>query len=71
MHRTAVRADGTLPLGPDAARLGFVPGALVDVIVTSAGSLILALSDEPAVDVPYRRLTPAMERRMIGRGRTA
>lgn len=56
MKRTAVRSDGCVSLGEDAARLGFVPGALVDVIVTRAGSLILALSDELPVEVPFRRL---------------
>lgn len=69
MHRTAVRADGTLPLGDDARRLGFAPGALVDVIVTSAGSLILAINQDAPLEVPFRRLTAPMERRMIGRRR--
>lgn len=56
MFRTAVRSDGALVLGDDARRLGFEPGALVDVIVTRAGSLILALNDETAIEAPYKAL---------------
>lgn len=53
VYRTAVRADGTLPLGDVAQRLGYAPGTPVDVIVTSAGSLLIAIDDTPALDVPY------------------
>lgn len=68
---TAVRADGTVPLGEDAARLGFRPGALVQVIVTRAGSLILALDDEPAtVEAPCRPL-PRRAREPLAIGRRA
>lgn len=56
MLRTAVRADGTIPLGDAAHRLGFTPGTLVDVIVTSAGTLILAVNDTVTVDLVVRPL---------------
>jgi hypothetical protein len=56
MHRTAVRADGCLPLGDAAQRLGFRPGTLVNVIVTSAGSLLLAIDDTPVLELK----TPAL-----------
>ena len=62
MLRTAVRADGCLPLGEAASRLGFVPGALVDVIVTSAGTLILAINTDPPIEVPFRRALIRPER---------
>lgn len=65
MLKTAVRSDGTLPLGDAAARLGFVPGALVDVIVTSAGTLILRIDDEPVIDVPFKFVTGWATRKAI------
>lgn len=67
---TEVRTDGTISLGEDARRLGYLPGALVRVIRTSADTLIVALHDEPVtVEAPARRLPAARARRAIGRVR--
>lgn len=65
---TAIRADGTVQLGEDARRLGFVPGRLVEVIRTSGGSLILALHDGSATTVEgtATRLPAPKARRAIG-----
>lgn len=57
MRRTVVDPDGRLALGDLAERLGFVPGALVEIIVTSAGSLLVCLDrSPPALDVDFRPL---------------
>lgn len=57
MYRTAIRSDGCLPLGEAAQSLGYVPGTPVDVIVTSAGSLIVRIDDSPVLDVAFKPLT--------------
>ena len=57
MHVAVIGMSGALMLGSDAERLGFRPGAVVQIIVTSAGSLILALDQSPpALDVAFRAL---------------
>lgn len=55
MRREIVQPNGTLVLGVEARRLGFLPGAVVDVVVLSTGSLLVRLDDSPPLDVPYRR----------------
>lgn len=48
---------GRLALGDQAERLGFVAGAAVEIIPTSAGSLLVVLHRElPAYDAPFRPL---------------
>lgn len=71
VYRTAVRADGCLPLGDAARHLGFAPGALVDVIVTASGSLILRIDDTPALDVPFKPLTGGAARKALRDRRSA
>ena len=56
-YLTAVTADGQLQLGEAARSAGFTPGTVVQVIVTCAGSLILAVDDTPALDLTFRPLT--------------
>lgn len=52
MHVSNIRLDGTLKLGRAAEQAGFTPGTLVQVILTRAGSLILAIDHETtAIDV--------------------
>jgi hypothetical protein len=52
-----VRSDGTIQLGEAAQRAGFRPGVLVEIILTSSGSLILALDDSPPpIDVSFKPL---------------
>lgn len=67
-----VRDGGWLQLGERAEHLGFKPGAAVQIIVSSSGSLILALDDSPPLEVPFRALeggaAQAAARRAIGRG---
>lgn len=41
MHRTYIRENGSLDLGPDARAKGYEPGTLVDVVMTVTGSLIV------------------------------
>lgn len=57
MISVVVRADGSVQLGDAAQALGYRPGAVVQIIVTGAGSLILAIDDRPAVDVPCTAMT--------------
>lgn len=55
--KVAVDPEGRLPLGDAAHRAGFAPGQLVEIVVTSAGSLILARDDAPEIlTVPFRPL---------------
>lgn len=56
MIRAIVRPDGSILLGPDAQRLGFVSGAVVAISRTSAGSLLVVLDDTHPLDVPFRPL---------------
>ena len=61
MFLAEIGPDGSLQLGEDARRAGYRPGTLVQVIITrAAGTLILALHDEPVmIDAPARRLPAA------------
>jgi hypothetical protein len=69
-YRTAVRSDGCIPLGDAAARLGFRPGVLVDVIVTRAGSLILAINEDvPTYDATWKPLVGTAARKALAAGR--
>lgn len=62
-----VRPDGSLVLGPDAARLGYQPGTAVRVIPTRAGTLILAIDDSPVIiEAPARPLPPRGPSRVLG-----
>ena len=65
-----VNADGQIQLGEAAHRAGFGPGRLVEVIVTKAGSLIVAIDPSPpTVDVPFKPLPGRPARRaLIGGG---
>lgn len=45
MTTATVTTSGTIQLGEQARALGFRPGAVVQIIAASSGSLILALSD--------------------------
>lgn len=57
MLTTAVREDGSIALGDAAAGAGYVPGRLVNVIMTGSGALIVALDESPpALDVDFRPL---------------
>lgn len=67
-YRASVRADGCLPLGDAAERLGFTPGTLVTVAVMSSGNLLIEIDDSLPLDVPFRALPPA-DRRKALRGR--
>lgn len=51
MISSYIRPSGLLALGPEAASRGFVPGAVVSVVVLSTGSLLVRLSDEPVLDL--------------------
>jgi hypothetical protein len=64
-----VDAAGALALGDAARRLGFAPGAVVRVIATSAGSLILALDDAPVLDVTWKPLTGGAAQAALRRAR--
>lgn len=46
MYRTVVSENGSLYLGAAARSAGFRPGLVVDVVVTSTGSLIIAVADD-------------------------
>lgn len=69
MRRATIDATGRLDLGDAARCIGFAPGAVVDVIVTRAGSLILALSDDAVViDLDPSRLPAGPARAALTRG---
>lgn len=71
MRRAHIDADGRLDLGDQARRAGYQPGAVVDVILTRAGSIILALADDhDTIDIASRRLPAGMARRAITGGPT-
>lgn len=55
--KAIVRQDGSLQLGAHAAAKGYAPGTVVEIIVASSGSLIVAIDQSPpAVDVSFRPL---------------
>lgn len=57
MLTTSVRPDGSIVLGDAAIVAGYVPGRLVNVIMSSSGALIIALDESPpALDVDFRPL---------------
>ena len=57
MRKSVVQPDGAIQLGEDAIRAGFRPGSLVDVILTRAGSVILALdTSPPPIDAEFKAL---------------
>jgi hypothetical protein len=56
MHYAVVDSGGRIQLGEQARRLGFHAGAVVQVIVTRAGSLILTVGDAPTVDASFKPL---------------
>lgn len=71
MHLATVDRDGRLDLGDVARALGYRPGVLVQVIRTSADTLILAVHDEPVmIEATAKRLTaPQKQRALTRRGK--
>lgn len=58
MFLTVVRSDGAVQLGEAAARAGYRPGTVVQVVMTCTGSLILSIDDSPPpMDVAFTPLT--------------
>lgn len=55
MILTTVLPYGRVALGPDAEDVGFVEGALIQIVVLSTGSVLIRLDDTPPLEVPYRR----------------
>lgn len=56
--RASVNERGQVQLGDAAARAGFAPGVMVDVILTCSGSLIIAIDQSPPpMDATFRPLT--------------
>lgn len=56
MILTTVLPYGRVALGPEAAAVGFVEGAVIELVVLSTGSVLLRLDDTPAVDTSARLL---------------
>lgn len=72
MHLATVDRDGRLDLGDVARQLGYRPGVLVQVIRTSADTLILAVHDDPmnVIEATGQRLpAPQKQRALTGRGK--
>ncbi len=65
MRRAHIDADGRLDLGDQARRAGYQPGAVVDVLLTRAGQLIITVTDEPVLDLDVSRLPKGPARRAI------
>jgi len=67
---TAIRADGTLLLGLEAAAVGFVPGAVVTLVVLSTGSVLVRLDDAPPpLDADWAPLEGGQAQRALRRAR--
>jgi hypothetical protein len=72
MHKAAIHENGAISLGAQARSAGFRPGVVVEVILTGAGSLILAISDDhDAVDVPFSKPLPRREQQLALRQKSA
>lgn len=69
MRRTVLTPEWSAQLGHDAQHAGYVPGAVVDVILTRAGSIILALAEDiTTVDVESVSLPDRPARAALTRG---
>lgn len=70
MRIATIDTNGRLDLNSERLRqLGFVPGAVAQVIPTLAGNVILALDDQPVLAEARARALTARERRALGAGR--
>lgn len=70
MSSAIIDANGRLDLSSERLRqLGFMPGAVVQVIPTLAGNVILALDNQPVLAEARARALPMRERRALGAGR--
>lgn len=69
MHTATVDEAGRLDLGDVARQLGYRPGALVQVIRTSAGTLILAIDDTPVLIEATGRMLPSPQKQRALSGR--
>lgn len=67
MRRLVIDGHGAMQLGDEARRAGYLPGVVVDVTVTSAGSLLITIVDEPVLieraAVPAQGLRRALPRK--------
>lgn len=56
-YLATVRQDGSLHLGQQAISAGYAPGTVVEIIVASSGSLIVAIDQSaPPMEVNFRPL---------------
>lgn len=62
MRRTVITSQGAVQLGEEAQAAGYGPGAVVDVVRLSSGSLLVRLTDEPVIDLPPVKPLPAKGR---------
>lgn len=70
MRRTVIDASGLLDLGDQAHAAGYRPGAVVDVVRLSTGSLLVTLTDEPVIDLPpLKPLKPKGRQPALAAGR--
>jgi hypothetical protein len=70
VRRTVIDASGLLDLGDQAHAAGYGPGAVVDVVRLSTGSLLVTLSDEPVIDLPpVKPVTAGRRHRALAAGR--
>ncbi len=63
MRRLVIDGHCAMQLGDEARSKGYLPGCLVDVIVTSADTLIIRLVDEPVLIERTPMALPASGRR--------
>jgi hypothetical protein len=66
MILTSVLPYGRVALGPDAARVGFVEGAVITIVVLSTGSVLIRLDDTPALEAAVVAKLSAPRRRALG-----
>lgn len=70
MRRTVITSQGAVQLGEEAQAAGYGPGAVVDVVRLSTGSLLVTLTDEPVIDLPpLKPLKPKGRQPALAAGR--
>lgn len=72
MYRTHIREDGSLHLGEQARAAGYRPGQLVDVALSSTGTLYVSAADAPdEIELHALRLPAGPARQTVIEGRQA
>ncbi|MCC7369678.1 MAG: hypothetical protein IT306_14710 [Chloroflexi bacterium] len=63
-----IDADGRLDLGDQARAAGYRPGTVVDVVITSTGTLFVVPADEPVIDLQPVKPLPSRRQAALSAG---